>query len=147
MLELIYTSATFKPFSEPELTVLLQKARLKNARLGITGMLVYDEGSFLQIIEGNAEVVQALFNVIREDARHHRVIKLLETTVPGRSFDTWSMGFVTTAHLRSTDLAGYSELLGRGFSPDSFLPASERAKARQMLLAFREGRWRTYVGT
>ncbi|HMI89071.1 MAG TPA: BLUF domain-containing protein [Polyangiaceae bacterium] len=147
MLEVIYISAAVKPFSQAELTTLLRKARINNTRLGVTGMLLYDRGSFLQVLEGEIADVRSLYEVISKDPRHERVIKLLETTVPNRSFGDWSMGFAAGAQIRASQLEGHNEVLRPDFSEASFLPDRERAKARQVLLAFREGRWRTFVGS
>jgi hypothetical protein len=147
MLEIIYASAAVKPFSQAELTALLLKARVNNTRLGISGMLLYDRGSFLQVLEGEAGAVRALYETISKDERHERVVNLLETTVSARSFEGWSMGFVAGEQIRAANLPGHSEILRADFSPTSFLPENQRGKARQILLAFREGRWRTFVGS
>ena len=147
MLEMIYASAAVKPFSPTELTELLRKARIKNSRMGVTGMLLYDRGSFLQVLEGESDQVGALYEIISKDPRHERVVKLLESTITARSFADWSMGFAAGEQLRSAKLEGHSALLRPEFSVASFLPDHERAKARQVLLAFREGRWRTFVGS
>ena len=145
MLEVIYASAAVKPFTQAELTTLLRKARIKNTRLGISGMLLYDRGSFLQVLEGEIAAVRSLYEIIGKDPRHERVVKLLETTVSTRSFADWSMGFAAGEELRAAHVDGHSDLLRPDFSAASFLPEKERAKARQVLLAFREGRWRTFV--
>ncbi|HMJ54637.1 MAG TPA: BLUF domain-containing protein [Polyangiaceae bacterium] len=146
MLEIIYASAAIKAFSPAELTTLLRKARINNTRLGVTGMLLYDRGSFLQVLEGEIADVRSLYQLIAKDARHERVVKLLETIVDVRSFQDWSMGFAAGEQIRATHLDGHNDLLRPDFSVASFLPEREGAKARQVLLAFREGRWRTFVG-
>jgi hypothetical protein len=147
MLEVIYASAAVKPFTQAELTTLLRKARLNNTRLGVSGMLLYDRGSFLQVLEGEVAAVRPLYEIISKDPRHERVVKLLETTISVRSFADWSMGFAAGEQLRAASLPGHSDLLHPDFSVASFLPEKERARARQVLLAFREGRWRTFVGS
>jgi hypothetical protein len=145
MLELIYASAAVKPFSQAELTTLLAKARIKNTRMGVSGMLLYDRGSFLQVLEGEADDVLAIYGVVSKDPRHERVVKLLETITPARSFADWSMGFAAGEQIRAAKLHGHNQLLRPDFSVASFLPEHEHAKARQVLLAFRDGRWRTFV--
>ena len=57
LITLIYGSAAVDPFTEPELIALLEKSRANNQSLGVTGMLVYRDGNFLQVLEGEAEQV------------------------------------------------------------------------------------------
>jgi hypothetical protein len=59
-----------------ELTALLTGARINNETLGISGMLVYHDGSFLQILEGECDVVGALFDHIAKDDRHTSCVSL-----------------------------------------------------------------------
>ena len=104
-------------------------------------------GSFLQVLEGEVDDVRSVYGTISKDPRHERVVKLLETTVSSRSFGDWSMGFAAGEQIRAAKLDGHNDLLRSDFSPASFLPDREGAKARQILLAFREGRWRTFIGS
>jgi hypothetical protein len=139
MRQLVYSSAAVVPFSEAELTTLLARARANNARLGLSGMLLYDEGSFLQVLEGETGVLSALFDVIGRDKRHHRVTTLLEREVDGRHFGEWHMGFASAKNLPE-HLPGYSEYLRlRG------VPAEAPNAAVRLLAAFRDGRFRSYV--
>jgi len=48
MIQLVYTSSSIKPFSIDELLLLPDKARRNNSKLGITGMLLYKDGDFMQ---------------------------------------------------------------------------------------------------
>ena len=70
MQQISYSSAAVAPFSERELTELLTIARVNNGRLGVTGMLLYHEGSFLQALEGDERVLDVLFTKISKDKRH-----------------------------------------------------------------------------
>jgi len=78
---LIYASAALKPQGREELMELLDVARWKNAELGVTGMLLYCEGSFFQVLEGEAETLERLFAMIRKDPRHHRITKIIRDLV------------------------------------------------------------------
>ncbi len=93
MYRLVYFSAATTPFTKAQLMALLKKAREKNERLGITGMLLYKEGDFLQLLEGERSAVEALFRVIETDPRHKEVFVALEEATDARLFDQWSMGF------------------------------------------------------
>jgi Sensors of blue-light using FAD len=65
-----------KPFSTEELTDLLRKSRDNNAALGITGMLLYKDGNFMQVLEGDEERVRALATKVSQDRRHRGFIQL-----------------------------------------------------------------------
>jgi hypothetical protein len=67
--KIIYASASVKPFSSKQLTDLLAKARAKNGTLHVSGLLLYHQGSFLQVLEGEDSVVSALYERIVK-ARH-----------------------------------------------------------------------------
>ena len=79
LLEVVYISASKAPLSPDALRELLAKARANNARLDITGMLTYAQGSFLQILEGPEAPVTALFKKIARDPRHHKVLRVLSS--------------------------------------------------------------------
>ena len=61
MHQVVYASAAVEAFSEVQLVQLLARARTNNERLGVTGLLLYDEGSFLQVLEGDAKVIELLY--------------------------------------------------------------------------------------
>lgn len=93
MYYLIYVSSANFPMSSDDLLFLLEQSREKNRRLGITGMLVYKDGCFLQMLEGDKEVVLELFETIKKDPRHKDVIKVITGHIQQRNFENWSMGF------------------------------------------------------
>lgn len=135
----VYASAAVKPFTAIELRELLLKARTKNSHLGITGLLLYHQRSFFQILEGKEEAVAPLFEVIGRDPRHERVLLLSKTVEDERSFGTWSMGFVDVDRV-SVKLPGFMELLD---AKSSFLDLQGDSKLLAKLIdGFQEGRWR-----
>jgi len=137
--QVIYQSAAVAPFSEAELTQLLAVARVNNGRLGVTGMLLYHEGSFLQTLEGDEQVLETLYARIGKDKRHHRLVTLLRRQVDERYFDQWQMGFASMKNLPNS-MPGFSDYLRlRGNAIES-----ANAAAR-LLAAFRDGRFRSYV--
>ena len=139
MQQVVYSSAAVVPFSEAQLTGLLARARINNERLGVTGMLLYHEGSFLQVLEGDASAVANLFSVISADKRHHRVVALLKREVDERYFGSWRMGFASLKNLPS-NLPGYSEYLRFRGEPVEGANAAVR-----LMSAFRDGRFHSYV--
>ena len=108
--QLIYTSAAVGEFREAALSGLLLEARAKNVREGLTGMLLFHEGSFLQVLEGEAANVERVFERIARDRRHARVTMLLRHGIEVRQFDDWAMGFVAVKHIADS-LPGYSDYL------------------------------------
>lgn len=91
--ELLYTSFASRDMSEADLMELLETARRKNARLDITGMLLFDQQEFMQILEGSRSDVLALYEEIRNDDRHQSVCTVHEGPIAERAFDGWSMAF------------------------------------------------------
>ena len=79
--------------SESDLEGLLVKSRAKNSRINVTGTLVYENGHFLQVLEGECSVVRELFDVIASDNRHETVRILIEDTLDARQFGEWSMAW------------------------------------------------------
>ncbi len=90
---LCYISYEAFPFDEDMLTELHEQVRFLNKENGITGLLLYKEGNFVQYIEGSKPAVQHLFQKIKEDVRHKHVIKIAEGDLYERQFDAWDMAF------------------------------------------------------
>lgn len=93
IIELVYTSQARNAFSHDGLVELLAGSRASNAEAGITGVLLYGDGVFLQVIEGPPDAVRALFERIERDPRHHRIRVVLERPIDERRFGAWSMAF------------------------------------------------------
>ncbi len=93
MYELIYTSVGQKIFSSFDLLEILEQARNNNIKLNITGMLVYKDQEFAQILEGEKETVKNLYEKIRNDPRHTSVKVFHEDEIHNRYFSEWSMAF------------------------------------------------------
>ena len=106
--QLIYGSSSQAVFSEPELLALLSKARVNNSQLGVTGMLLYHDRSFLQILEGEEDSVEDLFARISLDPRHSGVTVFLRDEAHEREFGDWSMAFHALTAGDSTE--GFHEL-------------------------------------
>jgi hypothetical protein len=139
MNQVVYSSAALAPFSETQLSELLIRARKNNERLAVSGMLLYHDGSFLQVLEGEESTLESLFTVIAADKRHHRVVTLLKREVKERHFGEWCMGFASSKNL-PTNLPGYSEYLRlRGN------PAEGANAAVTLMAAFRDGRFHSFV--
>jgi len=92
--QIIYTSAATRPFSEDDLKQLLEAARARNSANGLTGMLLFHTGSFLQVLEGDDLLVDRVFSSIASDPNHTSINVLEDHPIQSRDFKDWSMGFV-----------------------------------------------------
>ena len=88
---------------------ILEKAREHNPVSGITGILCYGGGIFLQAIEGGRMQVSELFGTIQKDARHKDVALLHYEEILERRFGGWTMGQVNLSKLNHSILLKYSE--------------------------------------
>ena len=119
MFQLVYLSSASQPFSEDGLIALLTQARQNNVAHGLTGMLLYKDGNFMQVLEGDEAEVRRLFHTIEQDPRHHGTTVLLEEPIQARLFADWSMGF---RHLSDADvqkIEGYNPFMRQTWHRDS----------------------------
>jgi len=93
MLRIVYVSAGRKLFSDAEIVSLLDVSRRNNRAAGITGLMIYHDGSFFQALEGPEPAVTALYDRICRDTRHHRQMLLWQGEVAERAFPNWNMGY------------------------------------------------------
>ena len=141
-IQLIYASAATKAFSGQDLRELLLKAREKNTTLGVTGLLLYNHGSFFQVLEGTPENVEPLFKQIERDPRHDRVLLLSRMDVDERCFGEWNMGFLDMEHAAGK-LPGFVSLFKAN---TSFLDLKgDPALLRRLIEGFHIGQWRQSV--
>jgi len=126
-LQLIYVSSASHLLAEQELLQILNEARDNNAQQDITGMLVYSDGTFIQVLEGPAQAVENLFLKIQNDPRHHRCFELMRQRTRERAFEGWSMGFRSASSEELEDTAGYIDFF-------SDRPIPERGAAAYRLL-------------
>lgn len=136
LINLIYGSSAKRQMADGELLGILTKAREKNARLGVTGMLLYRGGNFLQVLEGDKAVVEGLFDVIKKDDRHQEVALIAKRPVPRRAFGEWEMGFVHIDTLDPSRVAGYTAFLRQPLNSERF---KDMNFAYTFLEVFKEG--------
>lgn len=89
---LMYVSDAVGKTNQLILDEILEQARANNARLDITGILLFRRGRFFQYLEGREDHVRELYAQIYEDSRHENVRVLLQTTAKERRFSGWTMG-------------------------------------------------------
>ena len=91
---LIYQSCTEIEMPQQALNTLVKRARFNNFIYQITGLLLYGEQQFIQVLEGDKDNLDIIFKKILLDDRHHKIQMLAYTPIAERSFVNWNMGFV-----------------------------------------------------
>lgn len=91
MHRLVYLSVADDDLDWSGIGPILKVSQANNGRDGVTGLLLYDGGSFLQVLEGQREAVLTTFDRIRADPRHHDVKLMLSETVAAPAFEDWAM--------------------------------------------------------
>ncbi|MFT3953818.1 MAG: BLUF domain-containing protein [Piscinibacter sp.] len=109
LVRLMYASRAAASVGADELAAILRKSRQNNAGNGVTGLLCLSGGIFLQVLEGGRSQVNALYNRIAVDARHHDVVLLSYEEIGERRFAGWSMGVIDLSRLNPAMLLKYSE--------------------------------------
>lgn len=132
----IYVSSAVKQFSSSELIELLEKSRKNNLEQNITGMLLYKDGNFMQLVEGEEEAVNSLESKIRNDLRHRNMIILLKGYIEHRQFSEWSMGFRDLSSQEILSTPGYSEFMNTPLTGEEF--SSDPTRAQKLLLTFKK---------
>ena len=128
---LVYVSSAPEPFSNEDLFALLATSRRNNARDGVTGMLLYRQGNFMQVLEGTEDKVRFVHERIQSDPRHGGLITLLKQRMEARQFGGWAMGFRNLADPSLQQTPGYSDFLNQPRRTDRFFGTPTRV---QMLL-------------
>jgi hypothetical protein len=150
LISLIYASRSTEFFHEHEIPDLLQQIRIANAKQQITGMLLYIGGSFLQVLEGPPELVDAVFSKLLTDKRHTQVRLIATDPLPERAFEGWTMMHKTLDPVEADELIGETEY----FTSPTWLTELDPRRAKKLLLTasqrwqmeHRTGKYRTFGG-
>jgi hypothetical protein len=92
LLRLTYASRASEWLTRDDLRTIAAVAQRNNREAGLTGLLLYVEGDFLQVIEGPPDAVESLFEAIERDERNQHVTRLSTERILRRAFADWSMG-------------------------------------------------------
>jgi len=92
---LVYVSSAVRLLSLEEISYLLNRARERNIKYGITGVLLYIGGNFMQYIEGPKDNLEIIFNIIQVDDKHTGLILVSREPIENRQFGDWSMAYQT----------------------------------------------------
>lgn len=108
LVRLLYASRAVDA-SPAAIEAILAESRSHNPGCGITGILCYGGGTFLQAIEGGRDAINELYRHILHDARHKDVVLLHYEEISERRFGGWTMGQVNLSRLNASVVLKYSE--------------------------------------
>ena len=122
--QLVYISSATKRFEPAELERLLGKARRRNDQDGLTGVLLHDDFSFLQVLEGASETIARTLARIQRDPRHTGLTVVQNQAVEQRDFGAWDMAW---REVQRDDLRHVAALrkLDKGFLRDLAVQLSQ----------------------
>ncbi len=109
LVRLLYVSRALDPESPTATQSILDSARKHNSANGITGILCFGGGLYLQAVEGGRAQVNELYSHIVRDPRHRDVVLLDYQEISERRFGGWTMGQVNLAKLNASIVLKYSE--------------------------------------
>jgi hypothetical protein len=135
--QLIYASSAKKDISREEIQAILEVAQSHNPQHGITGMLLYHGGIFLQLLEGEAAQVQELYAKIKGDPRHSNCISLIEAQQNPRIFEKWSMAYreIDTLDLKMVnEILSWNKIINAAAVKDNHLILHIFARFKEKLL-------------
>jgi hypothetical protein len=136
LIQIVYTSTADAGLSKVDLMELLKGSVQRNTLAGITGLLLYKDGIFIQALEGDQNTVAALFKKICSDRRHHNVISLIQERITHRDFPDSAMSFRDLNAPELRKLPGYSEFLNTPLNGD--LHQLDIPKCKLLLLLFKK---------
>lgn len=93
MRRILYISSSRHADPTEDVTAFIEGARARNAANDVTGVLIFAEGTYMQLLEGPSQAVEATMERVTADQRHKGVIVLMDRQVESRLFADWSMGW------------------------------------------------------
>ena len=112
MKNIVYLSTAIKLLGDNELIEILDAARKNNVEYHVSGVLLYSEGTFIQLIEGDDADVDFIYAKIKQDNRHKNIIALIDSPIQERNFSDWLMGFASLKADKVNDVIGYLKSSG-----------------------------------
>jgi len=103
MICMVYISSAVLGLNDRQIASIVRTSQINNEQLGITGILLYNNGNFMQLIEGEEEKVEGLYEKVRGDRRHTGVTLLLKEAITHKNFDNWVMGYRNIDNLKKIE--------------------------------------------
>ena len=115
LIQVVYVSAASGPVGREVLASILKASSRNNARDGLTGMLVYTNGMYMQVLEGEEQCVDRTLRRIGQDPRHSGLVVIDRREIDRRSFGRWHMGYRRAPSQGAEDDSHFVPLLPQGF--------------------------------
>lgn len=116
--ELLYISFRQPSCTDEDVKSILEQSVKNNGKQNITGVLLYSESKFLQVLEGENEQILALYDNIKTDPRHKKVLMLSLKPLKERFFPSWQMagkemdsGYEFLSNLQGEEKQEFQQLL------------------------------------
>ena len=88
-----YISSASKSLENLNLKHLYNTSKINNAQQHITGILIYQNGNFLQILEGENKTINKLYRLIKSDNRHTNILQIINKSILAPIFEDYQTGF------------------------------------------------------
>lgn len=128
---IVYVSSAVEPMDSAQLAALAEVSADRNRRAGVTGLLLYHDGCFIQALEGPTKAVDATLRRIERDPRHRGVLVLLREPMGERQFEEWDLAYIHSDNVAAQDRERIQDALAEG--------AGQRSRAKTLLKSFARG--------
>ncbi|SPF77973.1 BLUF domain-containing protein [Pseudoprimorskyibacter insulae] len=135
--QLMYTSLAVHGFGTRQMRAMLPHIRSNNLKHDLSGMLLFADGEFFQVLEGPRNAVKAVFAAIELDERHSCITVLREGIIARRAFTDWSMGFAEISPEDLSGVDGMNDFYLGGTCYSEMKPGWEKV----MITSFMRGKW------
>lgn len=112
--QILYFSNEAFAMNDGDLHGLRGESLTNNSLFGVTGLLLYVDRIFVQVIEGPDAAIGQLYTNIRQDERNKEVVEMFDRGIDARAFPAWSMGFHSPGAAERNADAGFHNLRNRG---------------------------------
>ena len=136
MYQIIFAGLALTPFTQPDLDQLLARSREKNQMMNITGLMLYKDSCFIQVIEGPDKHVQDLWASIEMDFRLQTTACFSSKAIVKREFGDRPMAFTNIPALTKEQCPDLAEFLAEAMTPDVL--AKKPGRARELLEILRK---------
>lgn len=124
--------------SDQGIKTIIEQSRRNNARLGVTGVMLYVRGSIIQVLEGEKQQVESLYERIQSDRRHNQVTKVFSKPINKRLFSAWWMGFETLTDRQLDEITTLVDLNGK---PTEVNSSSDHILLRTLKVFYESNRY------
>ena len=138
----IYSSVQTRALQPAEIDALIEQSQQSNRLHNLTGILLHVGATFFQVLEGPREAVETLYAKILTDPRHKDVTQIIFEPIARRYFGDITM---TLATLSQRELATALEEVDAE-QMEKLLGDLDEGRAKRLLRAFSQGRWRARLG-